>query len=222
MRFAELSQRIGSAFDLSARLRPLTHCAALGAVAAMLSLAPAANAAVVASPAANIAVPATVSGIYVNVITGAAGAAGATTGWDINPWSSTSLSFFNPSAPAGGVYVVTGGTTPVSLAVGSVIDGSSSFGSGAANFAASWMLNSTNYFGFRFLNEGNGEVHYGYGSMIVGASPTARSIGELFYESVPGVGITVTAVPEPSTWAMMALGGVALGALARRRRKQAA
>ena len=185
----------------------------------MMAFAPSAHAIVVVSPAANIVVPANVAGIYINVISGAAGAA-TTPGWDINPWGGTFLSFFNPVAPTGGVYVVGAGATPSNLAIGSVVGVGSIFGSGAASFTPGWNLNATNYVGFRFLNEGNGSVHYGYASIAVGSAVTNRTVSQIFYESVPGASISV--VPEPASVAMMLLGGLVVGGVALRRRRIAA
>ena len=210
MKFATLAERIGSAFKVST---------AIGGAAAMMAFAPSAHAIVVVSPAANIVVPANVAGIYINVISGAAGAA-TTPGWDINPWGGTFLSFFNPVAPTGGVYVVGAGATPSNLAIGSVVGVGSIFGSGAASFTPGWNLNATNYVGFRFLNEGNGSVHYGYASIAVGSAVTNRTVSQIFYESVPGASISV--VPEPASVAMMLLGGLVVGGVALRRRRIAA
>ena len=201
---------------------PVARCAAMVGTAAMLAFAPAAHAIVVMSPASNIVVPATTAGVYINVVSGVSNVAPALApGWDINPFGSTSLIFFNPTAPAGGVYVVTGGTTPVNLALGSVIGPAAAYGSGTANFSGTWQLNATNYFGFRFIGDDT-QLHYGYGTMIVGATADVRSVGRLFYESVANTAITVSAVPEPASWALM-LGGLAVaGALARRRSPTAA
>jgi len=85
--------------------------------------------------------------------------------------------------------------------------------------AGVWSLNATNYFGFRFL-AADALTHYGWGSMIVGAAATTRSIGEIWYENTAGTGIAVGActVAEPASIALLASGAAGLLALRRRRR----
>lgn len=229
MRIARLAARIGSVFQITPGLKSAVHGAAIGSAAALTAFTPAAHAAVVVSPAANIVVPATTAGIYINVVTGAAGTAAATAGWDINPWGSTTMSFFSPTAAGsvitGGSYVSGAPNSSVSsLLVGATIGGASTFTSSATAvtfgaLADQWALNATNYFGFRFIGD-DAQLHYGYGTMIMGASATVRTVGALYYESLPDTAITISAaVPEPSTYAMMVLGAIGVfGAVARRRK----
>jgi len=88
-------------------------------------------------------------------------------------------------------------------------------------------VNATNYIGFRFLNESDGLLHYGWASVIVGAAfnTAGRNVGEIWYESDANTGILVgdtgaaAATPEPSSVALLAMGAAGLLA-ARRRRKQ--
>ena len=66
------------------------------AAAAVTVVAGAANAAVVHWADANLLIPANIDGLYINVETRATGSAGSgVAGWDINPYSATSLTWFN-------------------------------------------------------------------------------------------------------------------------------
>ncbi len=225
MNLSRLAHRLGDVFQSTAGTMSLAHGAAIGGAAVLLAFASAAHAAPTLSLASNVAVPATTAGVYINVVSGAFGTAAATTGWDINPWSSTGLSFFNPASPTGGVYAISIAGQVASLPVGSVIGAGTTYGSGTATTTAAslpWSLNAVNYFGFRLTNEANSSVHYGYGAMTIGASLLDRTVSQLWFESTPGASITVTAIPEPSSVALMLLGGLGLaGAVARRRRQSA-
>jgi len=223
MKLSHLADRIGDAFQASTGVKSLARGSAMATAAAVLAFVPAAHAVPTQSTASNIAVPLTTAGVYINLLNGAFGTAAATPGWDINPWSSTGLSFFNPAAPAGGVYAISSVGQVANLALGSVISAATTFGSGAATTTAAsspWSLNAVNYFGFRLNNEGNGQIHYGYGVMTIGAALTNRTVNQLWFESVPGASITV--VPEPSSVALMLLGGLGLAGVLHRRRRQSA
>lgn len=190
-------------------------CAA-AAGAAVAGTATKSEAAIVWSGAVNINIPSTTAGVYLNVVTGVNGTA-PVTNWDVNPWSSSSLSFFNPSLPSGGVYVGTS-TVPANLAAGTLIDGASTYGSGAAAAGSLNLNSSNNIFGFRFQNEAAGnQTQYGWMRILLSGSATAqpRAIVEYAYED-SGAGIQAGAVPAPGSAALLALG--ALG-LAGRRRK---
>ena len=207
--------------DASSLLLVTAVCGAGGA------LTTTANAAVMATPliAFPLIVPNNIDGVYINVVTGATGAdGGATTGWDINPYSATGLAFFSPPSPAGGAMLTSGGTTAANLPVGTEVGALGTysgltpvvpFGGASPN----WVLNTSNYFGFRFIDEDDSSVHFGWGRMVVGATANNRSIAELYYESTAGMPINVGAVPEP-TGALLAAGAAGLVAL--RRRRQAA
>ena len=185
-----------------------------------------AQAVIVWSGNVNLAIPATTNGLYLNVLTGAnnlpGGTGGATVpGWDINPWGTPGLGFFNPTTPAGGVYVLSAAATAANLAVGTSISGASTFGAGSTANVAQWTLNSSNnYFGFRFLNEGGGTVHYGWARLAFGATVAERSLVSYAFESSPLTAIPAGVIPEPGTYALMGLGLAGL-LFAVRRRKQA-
>ena len=202
------------------------RCAAIAAAGigvgdALLGSHQSADAAIQYSGVVNINIPSTTSGVYLNVVTGVSNASPSLVpGWDVNPWSSSGLGLFNPSAPSGGVYVATtsGGTTAVNLVPGTLISAASLFGSNSSTNNSQWVLNSSNNcIGFRLQNEANGNaIHYGW--MRVTLDGTAggqpRSILDYAYETVAGVGIN--ACPEPTSMTLLALG--AAGLMIRRRR----
>jgi hypothetical protein len=187
------------------------------AATAALCLAGAAGADVVAWENCNLVIPNNIDGLYINVETRATGSAGSVTaGWDINPYSATSLTWFNATGTGMMRYPgVTSGSAG-NLAQGTVIGASGSFGSGAVvvgSAAGNWVLNSVNVFGFRFI-AADGLTHYGYGTFQIGSSISGadRTITNLYYESTAGVSITV--VPAPGALALLSVAGLA----SRRRR----
>jgi hypothetical protein len=189
-----------------------------------------ADATIVWSGPVAITIPSTTAGVYLNVVTGVNNVSpGAVPGWDVNPWSSTSLNTFTPTPSPGGLgsYVGTG-TTYFNLAFGTAISAASTYGSTGTNtVAAGTPLNlnsSNNLIGFRFINEAaGGATMYGWMriSLTSSASSQPRLIVEYAYEDTGGP-ILAGAIPEPSTVALfgvMAAG--ALGVRAWRKRKAA-
>jgi hypothetical protein len=164
----------------------------------------------------NRAIGATVDGLYVNVESGvtydSANANVVFPGWDINPYgtSSTAISFFwsqtsNGASAGVRLNTVAGGTSsgttiaslPPGFVVGSQITGGASgasFGTGSANFTTTnqgkWIYNSDNYFGFRFTAS-DGQIHYGWGRIYVGANALTRTMLSVAYETVAGQSIVV-------------------------------
>ena len=177
-----------------------------------LALAAVATAAVVATSNASVVtwninqvVPNNIDGLYINVEAQTFGsAASAVAGWDINPYgtSTLALSWFGAAAPSGCVMGLgQGGTTTAvaSLTAGTVVNAASTFGNTASTVTAGgWMLNSANYFGFRFV-AADGLTHYGFGVMTTGATMGVRTLNSVSYESVAGVEITAgTGGPPPA------------------------
>jgi hypothetical protein len=193
--------------------------AAAGSVAATQAT----EAAVVWSGNVNIPIPATVSGVYLNVVTGATGTSSTLAGWDVNPWNSGTLNMFSSTTSGQTVatnYSNNGGstTTWANLVVGAPIAPGGNFSSnvGTQTLQNTVNLNSSNNcVGFRFQNETDGQIHYGTMRIQFGADINTRSIVGYAYESVANTGITACA-PEPTSIALLALG--ALGLTARRRR----
>lgn len=198
----------------------LTQHLALATVAA--AAVSSANAQIVHSGIVNLTVPATTNGLYLNVVTGAtnlpAGTGGTTVpGWDINPWSSTGFALFSPSNPAGGAYVVTAPGAGANLAFNATIGAGSTYGSGSTANNSQWNLNSDqNLVGFRFFNEANSQIHYGWARFSFGSNLTAgRTLVEYAFDATPGASIGAGVIPAPSAMALLGLGGLVAG---RRRR----
>ena len=187
------------------------------AAATVAMTAAAANAGLVTWNA-NLVIPNNIDGQYINVETQTAGsAAGNVAGWDLNPYgtSTAAMSWFAAAAPSGCVTGLgQGGTTiaVASLSGGTLVSSASTFGNTASSVTAGgWMLNSANYFGFRFLGADAG-THYGWGIMTVGATMGVRTLTSVTFETTAGASVTVA--PAPGALALLGLAGFA----ARRRR----
>jgi hypothetical protein len=179
------------------------------AAAAAVAVAASANAAVVVWNC-NLVIPANIDGLYINVEAQTSGTAGSVVaGWDINPYSATSLTWFN--ATGTGMMRYPGVTTGSAgnLALNTVVGATGSYGSGAVTVgsaAGNWVLNASNYFGFRFI-AADGLTHYGYGRMDVGAAITTRTLAFVAFESVAATSITV--LPAPGALALLGVAGLA-------------
>lgn len=201
--------------NLTTRLTKHFAVAALATVAAS-----SANAQIVYSGIVNHNIAATTNGLYVNVVNGMInepgnGPGSSVPGWDLNFWSSTGFGLFNPSQPAGGVYVITSTGWAANMAYGTMIDGTDTYGSGTSSNISQWVLNSSNNLvGFRFLNEGTNTIHYGWARIAFGASITSRTLVEYAYDATAGTAIGAGVVPAPASLALLGLGGL----VARRRR----
>lgn len=197
----------------------LTQHFALAAVATVAVSS--ANAQIVHSGIVNLSVPTTTNGLYLNVVTGQtnlpAGGTGSTVpGWDINPWSSTGFGLFSPANPSGGAYVITSTSNAANMAFGALIGAANTYGSNGTTSIAQWNLNSDqNLVGFRFFNEANSQIHYGWARFSFGSSVLTRTLVEYAYESTAGAAIGAGVVPAPSAMALLGLGGLVAG---RRRR----
>lgn len=201
----------------------LTQHFALAAVATVAVSS--ANAQIVHSGIVNLTVPNTTNGLYLNVVTGQTNlpdsTGGATVpGWDINPWSTAGFGLFSPGTPSGGAYVITAPSTAANMAFGDLIGAGNTYGSNTsastAAATAQWNLDSDqNLVGFRFFNEANSQVHYGWARFSFGSTVATRTLVEYAYESTAGATIGAGVVPAPSAMALLGLGGLVAG---RRRR----
>lgn len=193
--------------------------AAVAVGAAMLGAAHQADAGIVWSGIVNINIPSSIDGVYLNVITGQTGSS-AMTGWDLNPYSASNLSFFSPTG--GGVVRGLGssGSLVDNLPYLTVIGSGQSFGSGSVETTGATAMNlnsSENLLGFRFVNEATGATHYGWMRIqFTGTSfSQPRAIVEYAYESTAGASIQAGVIPAPGALALVG----AAGLLARRRRR---
>lgn len=206
------------------------HFAAIGAAAAAvtgLGVAQQADAGLVYSGVVNLNIPVTTAGIYLNVVTGVAATTPAgSPGWDLNPWGTSSLFHYanNAASPNDGVITgFAGGTSATlvdNLPTGTPIDGSATYsrisnsettGPTVFNFNS-----SNNLIGFRFQNEGTGQLNYGWARYSLSGALNAapRAVVEYAYDDT-GAGVQAGIVPEPTGLALLAAG--ALGLVARRR-----
>ena len=183
------------------------------AVAAVATVVAGAAQAAIVHWDANLVIPNNIDGLYINVETrAAASAAGLAVGWDLNPYgtSTTAMSWFAAAAPSGCVMGLgQGGTTSAvaSLSAGTLVSSASTFGNTASSVTAGgWVLNSNNYFGFRFLGADN-LTHYGWGIMSIGATMGVRTLVSVEFETT--VGASVTVAPAPGAIALLGLAGLA-------------
>ena len=188
------------------------HFAVCAAAVATVACVGTANAALVTWNA-NLVIPNNIDGMYINVeMQNAQSAAGLAAGWDLNPYgtSTTAMSWFAAPAPSGCVMGLgQGGTTSAvaSLSGGTVVSSASTFGNTASSVTAGgWKLNSTNYFGFRFLGADN-LGHYGWGQFTIGATMGVRTLNFVTFETTAGASVTVA--PAPGALALLGLAGLA-------------
>lgn len=218
-------------------MQTVSRAAMAAGVLALAGIGPA-QADLVYSGPVNLAIPNTTAGLYVNVLDGSSfsgpgtfpvlGGPGAN--FDFNVFGSASWTLFSPtssgqSAPTvpltsrGYVAATTTGAAS-SLALGTLIDGSSVFNTGSPS-AAALSTGAPVIFGFRFRNEGpnlstaaDDTVHYGWARVVLSAGVPGTLIDYAF-ESTPLAGIQAGVVPEPAAWLLMALG--VAGLVARQR-----
>ncbi len=212
--------------DSSSVQSRLALCAA--ALAGTAAALPTAEATVITNNTTYI-VPATISGIYLNFLTGVAGSSAAgTPGWDFNPYlqGGGNLGFYwaqTPAASSGGVASSAATGSYLDLASGTTVSGASTFSQAITLTAGNPFLTSgTHILGFQFFNETTSAINYGY-LTITNTSPNGFPATILSY-SYENNGGAITVVPEPSTTALLALTALVLGAVGVRqwRRQQAA
>ncbi len=204
-------------------------CSTLPGAALFLNGQEAAQAVItLVTPGTPITIPQTTAGTYVNLQTGAFGTAGATPGWDINPWGSgnpANLAWFTDSTVGAGNAIassaVTGGLVQ-SVSVNSDFTTLTYDPSGYnVQSSASILAGGTHYIAMRF-EDGTAAINNAWIKITTTAGTGfPATIDEWAYAPVGEaflVGQTA-AVPEASA---PALGLLALGAAGMRRRRRAA
>jgi hypothetical protein len=216
--------------------------AAAGAAVLVSAAAGSAQAAVIYSGTVNLPVPNTIDGLFLNVVTGSTFTGpgfptlgGPGSNYDINPFGTTSWSFFSPGSSGQSAptpvptsqkgYVASSTSGPVSnLPQGTLIDGSSILNTGTPSGSAV-ATGSPAIVGFRFRNENDTStpnddtVHFGWARFNLSAGAPGTLI-DYAWESTPNVGILAgVAVPEPASLGVLGLGGAML--VQRRRRRSA-
>ena len=175
----------------------------------------------------NQVIPANGTGVYFNLVTQAQDS-GPVAGWDINPYGTTSLTFYGSANPTaqfvniggylGEVSAIEQGffissALPTNNTVGTARFNSTKGGSvWTDGYTGDWSLNATNIIGFKFTGE-LGQTLYGWARFQLGASEAVRTFVDYAYDDAGG-GVYAGVVPAPGALALIGLAGFA----ARRRR----
>jgi hypothetical protein len=174
-----------------------------------------------------IVVPPTLAGVYVVLETGVTGfSAGATPGWDFNPYAASGLTTLGFYWAPGGAGGVASGTTYVNVAPGTTIGPASTFTNVILGTAGSpFLTTGTHILGFRFVNAA-AVTNYGYMTMTNtgGGSPNGFPTTIVSWSFENNGGSITVPIPEPATAALLSMGAIALGAAGLRqwRRQRAA
>ena len=64
-------------------------------------------------------------------------------------------------------------------------------------------------------------MNYGWGSRIIGGVLANRTVGKSLFDSAPGSAITISPVPEPTSFTLIVAGGLVVAGTALRRRRPA-
>ena len=144
-----------------------------------------------------IAVPVTTSGTYINLFTGAAGTAGVTTGWDFNPWGSTTANFWVATTTPLTGFVNDGAGVIANLTTGTVVGPASAFLTGNSSTAtmATWRAGVTSgNLGMRFTE--GGSTYYAWLNVTsVGPQGTPLTINNWCFQNTPDTAIAVGTTP---------------------------
>ena len=175
----------------------------------------------------NQVIPANADGLYFNLVTRAQDS-GPVAGWDMNPYGTTSLTFYgstNPTAYFVSISAYTGEVSAIAQGffISSALPTNSTVNTARFNstkggsvwtdgYTGDWSLDATNIIGFKFTGE-LGQTLYGWARFQLGASEAVRTFVDYAYDDAGG-GVYAGVVPAPGALALIGLAGFA----ARRRR----
>jgi len=208
-------------------------CKSTLALLVAAGLSQSAQASILWSGPVNINIPSDINGVYLNVVTGHYSTS-TLSHTDLHAYvaGGSLLSFDSDyNFPFGNGFIsgISGGSGVNNLPDGYSIGPShiswsqDNITNGSGQTASPyWTPNSTsNLVGFRFDNEVNSQVHYGWARISLSADYASQpmSIVAYAYESTPNTAIAAGAVPEPGTLALVGLGALVVVGRALRRQK---
>jgi hypothetical protein len=167
----------------------------------------------------SINIPATSTGLYLNVQTGQASYnESAVPGWDVNISGASGMNFISPGGYNfvrlnGAASTAGPSALPSGFVVGPQLTNAQWIAGGAASGFT--LQSGNNVVGFRFAGS-DGAIRYGWLRISVGQSLTGadRRVVEYAFESTPGA--PIVAVPAPGAIALLAVSGASV--FGRRRR----
>ncbi len=156
---------------------PGFHLAQLAFASVLCVAATAPLAAIVDSGPVSIVVPASLNGLYLNLVTGLAQTSPPISdGWDFNPYLTSGSLQFNADVIGDPFLAIVGAVVPpdnfaTALSPGAIIGPTSGFVFGqVSTTGTTFQTTGTSYVGIRFTNEGTGAVNYGYVQMTTTAT----------------------------------------------------
>jgi hypothetical protein len=177
-----------------------------------------------------IPVPATLSGIYINLENGTTGPSSALAGWDFNPYQTASgLGFYWSPSPlvggnrAGGVETAPASALYADMAPGSTVGPANTYTSAIQGTSANYRNSASHFLGVRFVNGAGTAFDYGYVKITTtagagnGAGFPATITGWVYDDAGGTVTIPGGTTPEPASAGLLALIAGAVGLRGRRR-----